>query len=115
MIKLPVHTLVSCIRLWSTFYRKCGMSNSFNRRGERRRTVLQSRRPSTATQPKQDIMSVEDDIWIMEGKVRTIIRDLKILQRELRVSGGSEGSGGSCPGSLDGFGQVPHLTQTLTI
>ena len=55
---------------------------------------------------------------MMEGKVRKVIRDLKILQRELRVSGewrGSEGSGGSCPGSLDGFGQVPHLTQTLTI
>ena len=63
-------------------------------------------------------MSVEDDIWMMEGKVRKVIRDLKILQRELRVSGGSKGSGGSggsCPGSLDGCGQAPHLTQTLTV
>ena len=39
MIQLPVHTMVSCIRLWSTFYRKCGMSNSFNKRGTQKNSI----------------------------------------------------------------------------
>ena len=80
------------------------MSNSFNKRGTQKNSItMKTTFHSNSTETRYH----ERRGWHLddkEGKDRKVVRDLKILQRELRVSGGFRGlggSGGSCPGSLD--------------